>query len=76
MKRSELEIYQKIYIECHNLFITFAPREGTDENMQQFIDAAGISREKVKDHPFWFKMLLQTADEIEEVWKNRGGNEE
>lgn len=76
MKRSELEIYQKIYIECHNLFITFAPCQGTDEDAQQFIDTAGTSREKVKDHPFWFKMLKLTVDEIEEVWKNRRRNKE
>lgn len=67
MKRSDLEVYQKIYIECHNLFIVYAPR--TDEPYAEFVAAAEVSRKKIGDHPFWFRLLKLTTDEIEKVWK-------
>jgi hypothetical protein len=71
LKRSELEIYQKIYIECHNLFITFAPKQGTEQDYMDLVLASESSRCKVEDHPFWFKMLALTQDEIEKIWKGR-----
>nr|DAY84200.1 MAG TPA: hypothetical protein [Caudoviricetes sp.] len=33
--------------------------------------ASESSRCKVEDHPFWFKMLALTQDEIEKIWKGR-----
>lgn len=72
MKEEELRIYYEVYTDSWKLFRKYSNPDGTDtfwDNLRDEVDE--IYRKHNKSH-FAGKVLLETVNEIDRIYKERG----
>lgn len=71
MTDKKLKEYFEIYTDCWKLFRKYSAPNDTDEFWQQLIDESGLMHEKHGKTGFSKKLLVETINEIERIFKER-----
>lgn len=71
MTEKELKQYYEIYTDCWKLFREYSEPDGTDEFWQRLVDEVDMLHKKHGKSKFSQKMLFETMDEIEGVYKKK-----
>lgn len=71
MNREELQQYLQIFVQCHNLFLKYAGKTGTQEECRALYEEVLEAKKKVKQNDFCDRIFCETITELERIWKER-----
>lgn len=71
MNREDLQRYLQIFVQCHNIFLKYSVRAGTEKDCQELYLEVQEAKKKVQQNIFSDRVFCETLWEIERIWKER-----
>ena len=71
LNREELQRYLQIFVQCHNIFLKYSVRAGTEKDCQELYLEVQEAKKKVQQNIFSDRVFCETLWEIERIWKEK-----